>query len=163
MTFDDRHSGDQNSLMNFLPTRPKSEIAREYVDAMWTMYDPQNYLKRCLDQCLNVANPPFKRQWSNFTLKQELLLFARVAWHQGIRRATRVQFWRQLFTVLIRKPKLFDYYVSMCAEGEHFFEYRILAKERIGAQVEALSLNPHQPEFYVPAPVPEPQKSPSIV
>ncbi|WP_404788816.1 B12-binding domain-containing radical SAM protein [Altericista sp. CCNU0014] len=160
INFDDRHSGDQNSLMNFLPTRPKPEIAKEYVESMWTMYEPRNYLKRCMDQCLNVADPPFKRQWSNFTLQQELLLFARVAWYQGIRRSgARIQFWRQLFTVLIRKPKLFDYYVSMCAEGEHFFDYRILAKERIGEQVKALSLNPNKPDFYVPAPVPVPQKS----
>jgi hypothetical protein len=117
-----------------------------------------------MDQCLNIADPSFKRQWSNFTLKQELLLFARVAWHQGIRRAeTRVQFWRQLFRVLIRKPKLFDLYISMCAEGEHFFEYRVLAKERIGAQVKELALNPNQPDFYVPPSTSVPQKSASAV
>jgi radical SAM superfamily enzyme YgiQ (UPF0313 family) len=162
--FDDRHSGDQNSLMNFIPTRPKTEIAEEYIDAMWTMFDPQKYLKRCMDQCLNIADPSFKRQWSNFTLKQELLLFARVAWHQGIRRAeTRVQFWRQLFTMLIRKPKLFDLYISMCAEGEHFFEYRVLAKERIGEQLKDLALNPSKAEFYVPVPPVVPQKSASAV
>ena len=50
--------GDQNSLMNFTPTRPMAEIAKEYVDALWTMYEPKNYLKRCLQQCLNItANP----------------------------------------------------------------------------------------------------------
>jgi radical SAM superfamily enzyme YgiQ (UPF0313 family) len=135
--FDDRHSGDQNSLMNFIPTRPKADIAQEYIDAMWTMYDPPNYLKRCMDQCLNIADPSFKRQWSNFTLK--------------------------LFRVLIRKPKLFDLYVSMCAEGEHFFEYRVLAKERIGGQLKELALSPDKLDFYAPTPAPVPEKSASAV
>jgi radical SAM superfamily enzyme YgiQ (UPF0313 family) len=139
--FDDRHSGDQNSLMNFIPTRPKAEIANEYVEAIWMLYDPKNYLKRCLDQCLNIASPSIKRQWSNFTLQQELLLFARVAWHQGVRRSqTRLQFWQQIWIVLRRNPKLFDLYINMCAEGEHFFEYRVLAKERIRDQLKQLEL-----------------------
>jgi radical SAM superfamily enzyme YgiQ (UPF0313 family) len=163
-TFDDRHSGDQNSLMNFLPTRPKAEIAEEYVESIWTMYEPKNYLKRCLDHALNIADPSVNRQWSNFSLQQELMLFARVAWHQGMRRpGARLQFWRQLWIVFRRKPKLFDLYVSMCAEGEHFFEYRVLAKERIGAQVKELALTSKATDFYVPVPAPVPEKSVSVV
>ena len=158
--FDDQHSGDQNSLMNFIPTRPKAEIAKEYIETIWTLYEPQKYLKRCLDHTLNIADPTVNRQWSNFTLKQELLLFARVAWHQGIRRPqTRVQFWRQLWTVFRRKPKLFDLYVSMCAEGEHFFEYRVLAKERISEQLQHMSLTSQNATFAVPVSAPVPQSA----
>lgn len=32
--------------MNFVPTRPLEEIAREYVDAFWELYDPVKFLDR---------------------------------------------------------------------------------------------------------------------
>lgn len=140
-TFDELQSGDQNSLMNFTPTRPKAEIAKEYIEAIWNLYDPANYLQRCFDQCLNIANPSVRRQWSNYSLMHEILFFIRVVWHQGIRRPQiRRQFWRQLWTILWQKPKLFDYYITLCAQGEHFFEYRVLAKERISQQLKTLKL-----------------------
>ena len=43
-------TGNQNTLMNFIPTRPVSELAREYVEGFWQMYEPQKYLRRCLRQ-----------------------------------------------------------------------------------------------------------------
>ena len=51
-------TGDQNTLMNFIPTRPLAEIAKDYVESLWTLYDPQNYLKRCFEQCLRLGIPP---------------------------------------------------------------------------------------------------------
>ena len=33
---------NQTTLMNFIPTRPLEEIAREYVDAFWQLYDPEH-------------------------------------------------------------------------------------------------------------------------
>src|SRR5919202_2959300 len=50
--------GDQNSLMNFTPTRPMTEVAKEYVEALWTIYEPKNYLQRCLQQCLSITTNP---------------------------------------------------------------------------------------------------------
>lgn len=135
--------GDQNSLMNFTPTRPIVEIAREYVQANWTMYEPKNYLKRCLEQCLKITPPPGKRQNMHFPLNKGLLLFARLIWHQGCRRSEiRVQFWQQLWIILRQKPQFLSMYLGLCAAGEHFFEYRALAKERINQQLNQLSLEP---------------------
>src|SRR5207237_5010880 len=50
--------GDQNTLMNFTPSRPIAEVAGEYIEALWTMYEPKSYLKRCLQQCLNITVNP---------------------------------------------------------------------------------------------------------
>ena len=38
----------QTTLMNFVPTRPVEDVAQEYVDAFWNLYDPQKYLDRTL-------------------------------------------------------------------------------------------------------------------
>ncbi len=35
---------NQTTLINFVPTRPVEEIASEYVDSFWRLYDPHTYL-----------------------------------------------------------------------------------------------------------------------
>ncbi len=135
----DSHShptGDQNTLMNFTPTRPIEEIAKEYVEAIWTLYEPHNYLKRCLQQCLNIGSLKRKRQTIHFPLSKKLQLVAQLIWHQGIGRPEmRRQFWYQLWIVLWKKPQVLNMYLGLCAAGEHFWEYRVLARERITQQL----------------------------
>lgn len=140
----DRHStGDQNTLMNFVPTRPIAEIAQEYVEGFWTMYEPQNYLRRCFQQCLKLRSKQSHKQTMQFPLNKGLRLVAQLIWHQGIRRPEiRRQFWHQLWIILLKKPQLLNMYLGLCAAGEHFWEYRTLARERIAEQ---LGYDPLQP------------------
>lgn len=128
--------GDQNSLMNFTPSRPMTEVAREYVEALWTIYEPKNYLKRCLQQCLNITTNPQLQQNMYFPPGKGLRLVAQLIWHQGIRRPSiRAQFWKQLWIILRNKPQFLNMYLGLCAAGEHFWEYRALARERITEQI----------------------------
>lgn len=128
--------GDQNSLMNFKPTRPMAEVAQEYVDALWAIYEPKNYLKRCLQQCLNIIPNPELQQNMYFPPGKGLRLVAQLIWHQGIRRpAIRAQFWQQLWIILRTKPQFLNMYLGLCAAGEHFWEYRDLARKRITQQI----------------------------
>ncbi len=144
-------TGDQNTLMNFVPTRPIADIAHEYVANLWTMYEPQNYLRRCLQQCLNIRPAKRHQQTMYFPLNKGLRLFAQVIWLQGIRRpGIRSQFWRQLWTIVRNKPQLLNLYIGLCAAGEHFWEYRELARMRIRQQ---LGYDPLQPR---PISTPEP-------
>ncbi|WP_299491210.1 B12-binding domain-containing radical SAM protein [Acaryochloris sp. IP29b_bin.137] len=136
-------TGDQNTLMNFVPTRPIAEIAKEYVEGFWTMYEPQNYLRRCLDQCLNIRSLRRQRQTMQFPLGKGLRLVAQIFWYQGIRRPeTRRQFWNQLWIILLKKPQMLNMYLGLCAAGEHFWEYRVLARERIAQQLDLMSEQP---------------------
>jgi len=128
--------GDQNSLMNFIPTRPIAEIAREYVEGFWTLYEPQNYLRRCFQQCLSIGSRTEQKQTMQFSPGQGLRLVAQLIWLQGLRRPEiRGQFWRQLWTILVSKPQVLNMYLGLCAAGEHFWEYRVLARERITQQL----------------------------
>ncbi len=127
--------GDQNALMNFEPTRPISDIAEEYVSGFWNMYQPSKYLRRCLQQCLNISVRDQKRTM-RFPLGKGLRLIAQVIWLQGIRnRETRLQFWQQLAELLWKKPKMFNVYIGLCAAGEHFWEYRTVVKDKISEQM----------------------------
>jgi radical SAM superfamily enzyme YgiQ (UPF0313 family) len=129
-------TGDQNSLMNFIPTRPIGEIAKEYVESFWNLYEPKNYLKRCFKQCLEINSPEEQKQTMQFPLGKGLQLVSQVIWHQGIRRPEiRQQFWRQLAIILFTKPQVLNMYFGLCAAGEHFWEYRVLARERITEQL----------------------------
>ncbi|MGJ5673769.1 MAG: B12-binding domain-containing radical SAM protein [Nostochopsis sp.] len=128
--------GDQNSLMNFVPTRPMTEIAKEYVEAIWTMYEPKNYLRRCFQQCLNITPNPQLQQTMYFPPTKGLRLLVQLLWRQGLqRREIRLQFWQQLWIILRTKPQFLNMYLGLCAAGEHFWEYRILARERITDQL----------------------------
>ncbi|MES1024077.1 B12-binding domain-containing radical SAM protein [Gloeocapsa sp. BRSZ] len=128
--------GDQNTLMNFTPTRPVGEIAREYVEGFWTLYDPANYLRRCLQQCLSIGSVTGRKQTMQFPSGKGLRLVAQLMWYQGIRRSKiRMQFWQQLWIILRRKPQVLNMYLGLCAAGEHFWEYRVLARERITQQL----------------------------
>lgn len=127
--------GDQNTLMNFKPTRPVTEIAREYVEAMWTMYEPATYLRRCYQQCLNIVPPP-DRQTVHLPLSKALRLITQLIWLQGVQRSEiRAQFWRQFWDIVSVKPQLLNMYLGLCAAGEHFWQYRALARERISQQL----------------------------
>lgn len=128
--------GDQNTLMNFVPTRPVAEIAREYVDGFWVMYEPRNYLRRCFMHCLQLHSLQSQKQTLQLPLLKGLRLVAQLIWRQGIRRTEiRGLFWRQLWTMFWNKPRVLNMYLGLCAAGEHFFEYRVLAKERLAQQL----------------------------
>ena len=69
-------------------------------------------------------------------LGKGLRIIIQLIWLQGIRHpGIRGQFWRQLWTILIKKPQALNVYLGLCAAGEHFWEYRALARERISQQL----------------------------
>ncbi|MGR3278647.1 B12-binding domain-containing radical SAM protein [Acaryochloris marina NIES-2412] len=128
--------GDQNSLMNFTPTRPITEIAREYLEGIWAMYEPEQYLRRCFLQCLNISPPSQGRQAMKFPRTKAFFIVFQILWLQGFRRSEiREQFWSQLWVIARQKPQLLNLYLGLCAAGEHFWEYRQLARQRIIQQL----------------------------
>ncbi|PSO48147.1 MAG: B12-binding domain-containing radical SAM protein [Cyanobacteria bacterium SW_9_44_58] len=135
---------NQTTLMNFIPTRPVEDIAKEYIEAFWELYDPQNYLDRAYNQFLLIGEPNHDRKsrkvdWT--TIRAMLLIF----WRQGVVRKTRWRFWKYLFHIYRAKPKLLGSYLAQCALGEHFIEYRELVRDKIQAQLdEYLSLKASQ-------------------
>ena len=129
-------TGEQNTLMNFVPTRPIGEVAYEYLDALWTMYEPTAYLRRCFQHCLNITPNRYAQQKVNFPLGKALRLITKLVWMQGIQmQDIRGQFWRQLWIIARTKPQFLSLYLGLCAVGGHFWEYRVLARERITQQL----------------------------
>lgn len=138
---------NQTTLMNFVPTRPIEEVAEEYVNAFWRIYDPVRYLDRVYRFFCELGPPRFRpqgrlsglgRRQRLAALREAILVvraFALVCWRQGVRRETRWRFWHHSFAIAIRNPRVWGHYLAVCAHNEHYLEYREIVRGEITAQV----------------------------
>jgi radical SAM superfamily enzyme YgiQ (UPF0313 family) len=131
---DDEANIHQTTLTNFIPTRPLEEIAREYVRCFWDLYEPSRYLARVHRHFLSMKPSPNKKKFKVPELSDIRALFT-ICWRQGLKRDTRFQFWRQLFSIIRHNPGVFETYLVNCALNEHFAEYRQIVRDEIEAQL----------------------------
>ena len=125
---------NQTTLMNFVPTRPLEEIAREYIEAFWTLYDPEIYLDRTY-RCFLKLGEPKVHPPAKFPAWVDLRALAIVIWRQGIKRSTRWKFWHHLWSILGKNPGVWEHYLTLCAHNEHFLEYRQIVRHQIEQQL----------------------------
>jgi Domain of unknown function (DUF4070) len=129
---------NQTTLMNFVPTRPLEEIAREFVDAFYQLYDPERFLDRTYRhyRILGEATYPKKGKGSkkpmNWVAIRALLT---ICWRQGVLRSTRWQFWRNLWNMWQHNRGGVSSYLVVCAQIEHFLEYREIVTREIEGQL----------------------------
>ncbi len=126
--------GHQMTLTNFIPTRSAAELAREYVSCFWELYEPSRYLSRVYRHFIAMKPAPHKapfRMLEPIELRAVLI----ICWRQGVKRNTRFQFWRQLFSIIRQNPSVFVPYLSNCALIEHFIDYRQIVRDEIEAQL----------------------------
>ena len=135
---------NQTTLMNFVPTRDIEEIATEYVNAFWQLYDPAAYLTRIFNYYMKLGeakNVKSKRpSWKTIRALGLLL------WKQGVVAQTRWLFWRNLIQVLVKKPRQLEIYLTLCAYLEHFTEYRFIVREQINTQLANYIASKPKPE-----------------
>ncbi|MBW4618367.1 MAG: B12-binding domain-containing radical SAM protein [Cyanosarcina radialis HA8281-LM2] len=131
---------NQTTLMNFEPTRPLEEITREFIDAFWTLYEPKNFLGRTYRHYRILGEAKIHKTPRKKTAKQpvswkaiEALLI--ICWRQGVVRDTRWQFWQYLWEMYRHNRRGIPSYLGVCAQIEHFLEYRQIVKERIETQL----------------------------
>lgn len=135
---------NQTTLMNFVPTRDIEEIATEYVNAFWRLYDPASYLTRIFDYYMKLGEA--KNVVSKRTSWKTIRALALLLWKQGIVARTRFLFWRNLIQVLIKKPRQLEIYLTLCAYLEHFTEYRFIVREQINTQLANYIASKPKPE-----------------
>jgi radical SAM superfamily enzyme YgiQ (UPF0313 family) len=141
---------NQTTLMNFVPTRPMEEIAQEYIEAFWRLYDPHLYLDRNY-RCFRKLAPPRCRPSAKLPSFTDLKALAIVLWRQGIKRDTRWRFWRHLAGILRHNPGVAEHYLTLCAHQEHFLAYREIVRREIQQQVDEYLAQRREEEEKVPA------------
>ncbi len=134
---------NQTTLMNFVPTRPLEEIASEYINGFWSLYDPEKFLDRTYRHYRILGEAPCHNKPKDKTKKRAKkpldwmmvrALFI-ILWRQGILRNTRWKFWGYLFDMYRYNRGGIASYLGVCAQIEHFIEYRQIVKDEIEAQV----------------------------
>ena len=156
---------NQTTLMNFVPTRPVAEVAREYIDGFWRLYEPQNFLDRAyrhyrlLGEAPCHRNPQQKRMPGKKKMARNTLRpLGIILWRQGVVRNTRWTFWPYLWRMYRHNPRGVVSYLTLCAQIEHFLEYREIVKAEIEAQLEALLEEKRQLQMASSLPRPEDQE-----
>ncbi|NJK29980.1 MAG: DUF4070 domain-containing protein [Acaryochloris sp. RU_4_1] len=131
-------TGNQTSLMNYVPTRPIEEIAHEYVEAFCNIYDPQKYLDRTFRHFMSMNIRPRKGGSGTKSFKLswiDIRAVSTLAWRQGVVRKTRWKFWINLFRIIQKNPKVVTRYLIATAFIEHFLEYRQIVRDQIESQL----------------------------
>ena len=129
--------GHQMTLMNFLPSRPITELIQEYLNCFWELYEPSRYLARVYRHFLRLK-PTHHRVPLRMLEWVEVRAVLTIFWRQGMKRSTRWQFWRQLVGILWHDRSLFVPYLSNCALLEHFLDYRQIVRDQLKLQVQEL-------------------------
>jgi hypothetical protein len=135
---------NQTTLMNFVPTRPIEDITEEFIQAFWSLYDPLIVLNRTFRHFLMLGEAQ-KKNYKNRTASAgtpdinwvTIRAFFIILWRQGIVRKTRLRFWINLAIILWCYPAVAANYVSVCAQAEHFIDFRQLVRKNIEEQLAA--------------------------
>ena len=129
-------TGDGVSIkpMNFIPTRPASEIIQEYIDANWQLYDPKIYLERIYQHYMrvNIINNGSIRKlgWQELIFRIKKLdryvfsFIIHIFWEHGFILETRADFWKYLFKFLINNPRAIIPFLFNCAIFDDLDEHR---------------------------------------
>ena len=138
---------NQTTLLNFVPTRPIEDIAEEYVDAFWKLYDPKNYMKRVFDHFMMVGqaevhrNPELRKKMANkhktdFDFKGVMFGLKMLA-KLGFVRSTRFVFWKYLYLMYKRNPGGIGNFFTFAVFMEHFLPYRKMVRKEIEEALKA--------------------------
>jgi radical SAM superfamily enzyme YgiQ (UPF0313 family) len=129
---------NQTTLMNYVPTRPLEEIAYEYMDAFDELYEPSKFLDRAYRHFLILGQATYPDKGKGRTKEFNWVVvraFLTICWRQGAVRSTRWQFWRNLWSMFQVNPGGVSSYLAVCAQIEHFMEYRGIVRHEIETQV----------------------------
>ena len=126
---------NQTTLMNFVPTRPIEDIAQEYIDSFWQLYEPERYLDRALRYFMKLGTP--KHSGKRKITPQVISALSTIFWRQGVIGSTRWIFWRNFITLLLHNYRVVPFYLIVCAYLEHFSEYRQIVYQNINTQLAA--------------------------
>ncbi len=133
------------SRLNFIPSRPESEIIQEYVNLTERLYEPSSYLTRAYNYYLTMRptrkalalkagmeppKEPPKAKRPLWRKLKEFRGFLILLWRNGIAASHRRQFWRQLVGIYRKNPSRIKGYVLAVGLGENLFALRRIVRKR---------------------------------
>jgi len=105
--------------LNFITLISRTEILKNFIRVINTIYEPSNYYKRAVFTGLNIK-PNYKHTPNFRTWLIYIFSFLRVCNKAGFNAATGFYYWKMLFTVIFRNPKGAITAVNLAAMFIHF-------------------------------------------
>jgi radical SAM superfamily enzyme YgiQ (UPF0313 family) len=109
------------SGLNFLTTRPRVEILKDFVQILTYIYNPEQYYKRATYTAFHL-NPSKKNKPDIIQLFKMGKAFIKLCNKVGFNKTTGKLFWKMFFTVLLKNPKALEAAVNLAAMFIHFQE-----------------------------------------
>jgi len=134
--------GDLNytTLLNYIPSRPVEDIAEEFIQTFWDLYDPKKYVARVY-RCYRILGEvdwPKKERAAKKLGFKEIKAALTLFWVVGFKHPTRTRFWPALFSILRHNPGGLISFLSVLGQVEHFIAYRKMIKKQIGEQLKQM-------------------------
>ena len=107
------------SGLNFITSRPRLDVLKDYIKIIKNIYDPENFYARIKYTGLHIK-PANKYRPSFSTVLKSLNAFSKVSIKAGLNKATGGLYWKTLFNVLFKNPKGVEAAVNMAAMFIHF-------------------------------------------
>jgi radical SAM superfamily enzyme YgiQ (UPF0313 family) len=132
--------GSQTGLINFLPTRPRREIAEEFIRLYEVLYNPEFYLKRSFEYLSRMeSNPPEKAFSPPYAYELKAVFVT--LFRQGVLQSSRFTFWKFFWKALTKFPQRFRFFLSACIVAEHYYEYCHTIRAELAVQVADIPLS----------------------
>ncbi len=129
--------GSQTGLINFVPTRSRDEIVREFINVYDVLYEPADYLRRTYEHIIRMDPRPYKKKHATPT-PGEIRAAIKTIVNQGLIGSSRGLFWKYLVSTVIKAPQRFQIFITACIMAEHFYEYRRTIKRELLAKMSAV-------------------------
>ncbi len=134
--------------LNYVPTRPESQIIDEYLQAVDRLYEPSAYLDRAYRYFLamrptrlalahqkreNVPSLAPVEPIASSHKRIGLSGIAKFFWLRGVRSPSRYQFWRQLVGMCRMNPSRMISYLDTCGLGEDLYRFGEFAHRQMNS------------------------------
>jgi radical SAM superfamily enzyme YgiQ (UPF0313 family) len=151
-------TGDQCvSGLNFITSRPRLDILRDYGRVVREILKPRNYFSRVLRSTLMLNADKRRQHFNPWNLYKDLQALFKLSMRMMSRPVTGYHYWRVFGLILMKNPKAIRDAISLMALYLHFQKFRDVILERLAKDVEKLEREGDlRLQTPVPAPAPEP-------
>jgi hypothetical protein len=122
---------------NFITTRPRLDVLKDYARVIEHIYDPKCYYERVMCAALNLR-PSNKHRPSIARMLKSIRAFLELSVKVGSDRKTGRLYWKTLLTVMFKNPRAVEATVNLAAMFIHFDKQAKFTVELTNQEIERI-------------------------
>jgi len=125
------------SGLNFITSRSRLDVLKDYKYIIEHIYNPVNYYKRVMYTSLHLK-PVDKYRPGILRLLKNLKIFTKICIKVGLNRTTGWLYWKALLTVISKNPKAIEATVNLSAMFIHFHKHSKFIIDLINNEIRSI-------------------------